>query len=45
MRFYEGLSQSEIADRTGVPRGAVRMRMARGLDRLRELPEREGDPR
>jgi RNA polymerase sigma-70 factor, ECF subfamily len=37
MRFYEGRSQSDIADRTGVPLGTVKTRMIRGLARLREL--------
>ncbi|MBS1846262.1 MAG: sigma-70 family RNA polymerase sigma factor [Actinobacteria bacterium] len=42
LRFYEGLSQSEIAARTGVPLGTVKTRMIRGLARLRELIAEEG---
>jgi RNA polymerase sigma-70 factor, ECF subfamily len=41
MRFYEGLSQSEIAGRTGIPLGTVKMRMVEALRRLRELIEQE----
>lgn len=41
MRFYQELSQSEIADRTGVPLGTVKSRMVSGLNRLRELLEHE----
>jgi RNA polymerase sigma-70 factor (ECF subfamily) len=41
MRFYDELSQSEIAERTGVPLGTVNARMVRGLRRLRELIEAE----
>ena len=41
MRFRDGLSQSEIAERTGIPMGTIKMRMVRGLERLRELVERE----
>jgi RNA polymerase sigma-70 factor (ECF subfamily) len=41
MRFYEGLSQREIAERTGIPLGTVKMRMVRALERLRDLIERE----
>ena len=41
MRFYDGYSQSEIADRTGIPLGTVKMRMVKALDRLRESIERE----
>lgn len=40
-RFYEGLSQTEIASATGVPLGTVKMRMVSGLRRLREMMERE----
>jgi RNA polymerase sigma-70 factor, ECF subfamily len=41
MRFYEGLSQREIAQRTGIPLGTVKMRMVQALERLRDLIERE----
>ena len=41
MRFHEGLSQREIADRTGIPLGTVKTYMVRGLQRLRELMEEE----
>jgi len=41
MRFYEELSQSEIAERTGVALGTVKARMVRGLRRMRELIEAE----
>ncbi len=40
-RFYDGLSQSEIASATGVPLGTVKMRMVSGLRRLREMMEGE----
>jgi RNA polymerase sigma-70 factor (ECF subfamily) len=40
-RFYEGLSQTEIASATGVPLGTVKMRMVSGLRRLREMMESE----
>ncbi len=36
-RFYDGLSQSEIASATGVPLGTVKMRMVSGLRRLRTM--------
>lgn len=42
MRFYEDLSQSEIASRTGIPLGTVKMRMVVGLGRLRSELEMEG---
>lgn len=41
LRFYEGLSQSHIAQRTGIPLGTVKMRMVRALDRLRSTIEQE----
>jgi len=41
LRFYEGLSQSEIAERTGVPLGTVKMRMVSALGRLREMIDEE----
>ena len=41
MRFYEELSQSEIAERTGVALGTIKARMVRGLRRMRELIEAE----
>jgi RNA polymerase sigma-70 factor, ECF subfamily len=42
MRFHEGLSQTEIAERTGIPLGTVKTYMVRGLRRLRELMEADG---
>ena len=41
LRFYEDLSQSEIAARTGVPLGTVKMRMVSALERLREMMDAE----
>jgi RNA polymerase sigma-70 factor (ECF subfamily) len=41
MRFYEGLSQSEVAERTDIPLGTVKMRMVTALRRLRDLIEDE----
>ena len=43
MRFREGMSQSEIAEATGIPLGTVKTRMTRALATLRERMEREGD--
>ncbi|HNN94882.1 MAG TPA: sigma-70 family RNA polymerase sigma factor [Pseudomonadota bacterium] len=46
LRFYEGLSASEIAKRQAVPAGTVRWRLKSGLDRLREtLDEMHGGNR
>ncbi len=41
MRFHDGLSQSEIAERTGVPLGTVKTHMVRGLRRLRAMLDEE----
>jgi RNA polymerase sigma-70 factor, ECF subfamily len=41
LRFFAELSQSEIAERTGIALGTVKTRMVRGLDRLRDLLEAE----
>ena len=41
MRFYDELSQTEIAERLGVPLGTVKARMLRGLKRLRTLMDQE----
>lgn len=40
MRFADGLTQSEIAERLGTPLGTVKSWMARGLDQLRATMER-----
>ena len=42
MRFYEDLPQTEIAARTGIALGTVKMRMAAALATLRELLDEEG---
>jgi RNA polymerase sigma factor (sigma-70 family) len=43
LRYYEGLSASEIARRTGVPAGTVRWRLKQGLDNIRaRLDEKWG---
>jgi RNA polymerase sigma-70 factor (ECF subfamily) len=41
MRFHEDLSQSEIAERTGIALGTVKMRMVQALGRLREMLDAE----
>ncbi len=41
MRFHEGLSQSEIAARTGIPLGTIKTQMVRALGRLRDMVEAE----
>jgi RNA polymerase sigma-70 factor (ECF subfamily) len=41
LRFYDELSQTEIADRTGIALGTVKARMVRGLERLRDLVDAE----
>lgn len=40
-RFYDGASQREIAEATGIPLGTVKMRMVQALGRLRELLDAE----
>jgi RNA polymerase sigma-70 factor, ECF subfamily len=42
LRFYDELSQTEIAARTGLPLGTVKTRMVRALARLRERMDEEG---
>lgn len=42
MRFFEGLSQTEISERTGIALGTVKSRMVAAMERLRDLIEEEG---
>jgi RNA polymerase sigma-70 factor (ECF subfamily) len=41
LRFYGELSQSEIAEQTGLALGTVKTRMVRGLERLRRALDQE----
>lgn len=41
MRFHDGLSQREIAERTGIPLGTVKMRMVQALGRMRGMLDEE----
>jgi RNA polymerase sigma-70 factor (ECF subfamily) len=45
LRFYEGLSAAEIAEKASLPAGTVRWRLKEGLDQLRARLDRkhEGD--
>jgi RNA polymerase sigma-70 factor (ECF subfamily) len=41
LAFWSGLSQTEIAKRTGAPLGTVKSRVRLGMARLREWLEEE----
>ena len=41
MRFFDGMTQSEIAQQTGIPAGTIKLRMVNGMRQLRTMLEAE----